>query len=421
MARIAPDGHHRPMHRDTPDHDVVVFGASGFAGRLVAEHLAHHAPTGTRVALAGRSRASVERARGSLPDRARDWPIVLADASDPRSLAAMAGAARVVVSTVGPYLRHGLPVVEACARAGTHYADLTGEVPFVRQAIDRYDAVARTSGARIVHGCGYDSVPSDLAVLTLHRRVEADDAGPLAQVLLVAAARGGVSGGTIASVRELAELAARDSSVRRLLADPFALSPDRRVEPAGPQPPDTPRPTRLGDGRWVAPFPMASVNTRMVRRSNALQGWAYGRTLRYGEAMGTGRGAAGAVRGLALTAGLGVAAAAFALPPTRLLLDRLLPAPGTGPDEDTRRSGWFRMDVRATTVTGRRYAVVAAGPGDPGYGATAVMLGESALALALDADRLPDRAGSLTPATGIGDVLVDRLRAAGHTYDAVPR
>lgn len=403
------------------DHDVVVLGASGFVGALTAGHLARHAPAGTRVALAGRSREKVERVGDGLPASARDWPVLVADTADPASLAALAASARVVVSTVGPYLRHGLPVVEACARAGTHYADLTGEVPFVRRAIDRYDDVARSTGARLVHGCGYDSVPSDLGVLTLHRRVAADGAGSLAQVLTVARARGGVSGGTIASMRGLVELAASDPEVRRLLADPFSLSPDRGAEPPTPQPPDAPRPTPLADGRWVAPFPMASVNSRIVRRSNALQDWAYGRGLRYGEVSGVGRGARGAARAIGVTAGLGLAAGAFALPPTRALLDRVLPSPGEGPDEETRRTGWFRMDLRAVTTTGQRYHAVAAGPGDPGYAATAVMLGETALALAHDGDRLPDRAGSLTPATAVGDALVERLRAAGHTYEALPR
>lgn len=409
------------MTRDSRDHDIVVFGTSGFVGRLVAAHLAEHAPDDARIALAGRSREKVERARAELPARGRGWPVLVADASDPASLAAMTSSARVVVSTVGPYLRRGLPVVEACARAGTHYADLTGEVPFVRQAIDRYDAVARASGARLVHCCGYDSVPSDLAVLTLHRRLEADGASPLGRVLAVASARGGVSGGTVASMRGLVELAARDASVRRLLADPFALSPDRGAEPDGPQPSDFPGPSRLVDGRWTAPFPMASINTRVVRRSNALQGWAYGRGLRYGEVAGTGRGAGGALGAFGLTAGMGAAGAAFAVPPARALLDRLLPAAGSGPDEKTRRTGWFRTELRALTADGERYEAVAAGPGDPGYAATAVMLGESALALAFDEERLPDRAGSLTPATGIGDVLVERLRAAGHTYEAAPR
>jgi short subunit dehydrogenase-like uncharacterized protein len=409
------------MTRDSRDHDIVVFGASGFVGRLVAAHLAAHAPDGTRIALAGRSREKVERVRAELPLRGRDWPLLVADASDPASLAAMAGSARVVVSTVGPYLPRGLPVVEACARAGTHYADLTGEVPFLREAVDRYDAVARASGARLVHCCGYDSVPSDLAVLTLHRRVEADGAGPLCHVLAVASARGGVSGGTVASMRGIVELAARDASVRRLLADPYALSPDRAAEPSTPQPSDSPTPSRLADGRWTAPSPMASVNTRIVRRSNALQGWAYGRELRYGEVAGTGRGAGGALGAFGLTAGLGVGAAAFAVPPIRGLLDRVLPDAGAGPDRETRRTGWFRTELRAVTAAGQRYEAVAAGPGDPGYAATAVMLGESALALAFDEGRLPDAAGSLTPATGIGDVLVERLRAAGHTYEAKPR
>ncbi|GGC16018.1 saccharopine dehydrogenase family protein [Cellulomonas carbonis] len=403
------------------DHDVVVFGASGFVGALVAEHLAHHAPPGTRVALAGRSRERLERVRAGLPGPASTWPVVVADAGDPVSLAALAASTRVVVSTVGPYLRHGMPVVEACARAGTHYADLTGEAPFVRAVVDRFDDVARSTGARLVHACGYDSVPSDLAVLTLHRRVVADDAGALAHVRLVARARGGVSGGTLATMRGVVELAASDPAARRLLADPFSLSPDRATEPDVPQPPDAPAPGRAVDGGWVTAFPMASFNSRVVRRSNALLGWAYGRTLRYGEVMAAGRGARGAARALGITAGLGLAAAAFALPPTRALLDRVLPEPGTGPDEQTRRDGWFRMDVHATTTTGRHYRAVAAGSGDPGYAATAVMIGEAALALAHDDDRLPDRAGSLTPATGLGDVLVDRLRAAGHTYLASPR
>ncbi len=403
------------------EHDLVLFGVTGFVGRLTAAYVAEHAPPGLRVALAGRTPGKVEDVRAELPPAARDWPVLVADTSDPASLAAMAASARVVVSTVGPYLRHGLPVVGACARNGTHYADLTGEVPFVRRAIDRYDHVARASGARIVHACGYDAVPSDLAVLALHRRVTADRAGALRDVRTVATARGGVSGGTVASMRGIAEQAARDARVRRLLGDPFALSPDREAEPDVPQPPDAPVPGRTVDGGWVAASPMASFNTRVVRRSNALTGWAYGRSLRYGEVAGTGHGARGAVAALAVSAAVPTFAGAVAFPPTRALLDRVLPAPGEGPSEETRAGGRFRMDVHAVTTTGRHYRALAQGQGDPGYAATSVMLGETALALALDGDRLPDRAGSLTPATGIGDVLVERLRAAGHTYEASPR
>jgi short subunit dehydrogenase-like uncharacterized protein len=405
---------------DDREYDLVLYGASGYAGALTAAHLAEHAPPGTRVALAGRSRERLAAARDGLPPAGRAWPLIEADATDPASLAALAGATRVVATTVGPYARYGLPLVEACARAGTHYADLTGEVLFVREAVDRYDALARGTGARIVHACGYDSIPSDLAVLLLHQRAAADGAGDLRDVRLVATARGGFSGGTVDSIRGQVDTMRRDPAARRLVADPFGLSPDRAVEPDTPQPADAARPTRLADGRWVAPFVMAPFNTRIVRRSNALQGHAYGRGLRYGELMGCGQGPVGAATAVAATAGLVAFAAAMVVPPTRALLDRVLPAPGSGPSAEARERGWFRATVDAETDGGRRYRAEVAGRGDPGYAATAVMLGQSALALALDGGRLPDRAGSLTPATALGGVLVERLRAAGHTYTVAP-
>ncbi|MGY1680382.1 saccharopine dehydrogenase family protein [Geodermatophilus sp. SYSU D01176] len=398
-------------------HDLVVYGATGFVGRLFAGYLAGAAPSGLRIALAGRSRSRLEQVRGGLPAAARDWPLVEADSGDAGSLAALAASTRVLATTVGPYVRHGLPVVEACARAGTHYADLTGEVLFVRRAIDRTDAAARETGARIVHACGYDSIPSDLAVLLLADRVRVDGAGGLRDVQLVATARGGISGGTLASARAQVGEMGRDGTARRLAGDPFALSPDRGAEPDTPQPRDAGPPSRTPDGRWTAPFVMAPFNTRVVRRSSALQDWAYGRGMRYGEVMGCGRGITGATTATAVTAGLAGVAAALVLPPTRAVLDRVLPEPGTGPGERTRARGWFRMDVDATTESGRRYRATAAGQGDPGYAATAVMLGETALGLAQDGDRLPARAGSLTPATALGSVLVERLRAAGHTYE----
>jgi short subunit dehydrogenase-like uncharacterized protein len=398
-------------------HDITVYGATGFVGRLLAAYLAGAAPAGSRIALAGRSRSRLEQVRAELPAAAHDWPLVEADSTDAASLAALAASTRVLATTVGPYVRHGLPVVEACARAGTHYADLTGEVLFVRRAIDRTDAVARDTGARIVHACGYDSIPSDLTALLLADRARSDGAGGLRDVQLVATVRGGFSGGTVDSVRAQFEEMGRDPAARRLVRDPFALSPDRDAEPDTRQPPDVGPPSRTADGRWTAPFVMAPFNTRIVRRSSALQGWSHGRGLRYGEVMGCGRGLPGAATAAAVTAGLAGFFTAMALPPTRAVLDRLLPEPGTGPSEQTRARGWFRSVVDATTDSGRRYRAVAAGRGDPGYAATAVMLGETALGLALDGDRLPDRAGSLTPATALGSVLVERLRAAGHTYE----
>ena len=401
-------------------YDVTVFGATGFVGRLLAGYLAENAPPDTRIALAGRSRERLHAVRDSLPEAARDWAVLTADSSDRPSLDALAAQTRVLATTVGPYAKYGMPVVEACAAAGTDYADLTGEVLFVREAIDRVDGVARKTGARIVHACGYDSIPSDLSTFLLARRAADDDAGGLTDVRLVARLRGGLSGGTIASIRAQVEAMQSDPAHRRIALDPFALSPDRAAEPDTRQPRDAGPPTRLPDGSWTAPFVMAPFNTRIVRRSNALQDWAYGRALRYGEVMGAGRGVPGAVTAAGTTAGLVGALAVLALPPARRLLDRVLPEPGTGPGEEARAAGWFRMVVDARTESGRRYRATAAGPGDPGYAATAVMLGESVLALALDGDRLPERAGSLTPSTAMGEVLVERLRAAGHTYEVAP-
>jgi short subunit dehydrogenase-like uncharacterized protein len=403
---------------DPRDHDVVLYGASGFVGALTAAHLARHAPAGVRIALAGRSKDKLEAARAALPPAARDWPVLVADSGDPEAVAALAASTRVLATTVGPYARYGMPVVRACAAAGTHYADLTGEVLFVRDAIDAVDATARETGARIVHSCGYDSIPSDLGVLMLHERAEADGAGPLTEVRLVASMRGGVSGGTVDSLRAQFEAYEADRSTRRIAADPHALSPDRAAEPTPGQPADVAPPARTPDGRWTAPFVMAPFNTRIVRRSNALLDWAYGPGLRYGEAMSAGSGVTGALTAVGVTAGLGALVGAMSVRPVRGLVDRVLPAPGSGPDERTRESGWFRSVLHATTASGRRYRATVSGPGDPGYAATAVMLGQSALCLALD--DLPDRAGSLTPATAMGRALIDRLRIAGHTYEVSP-
>ncbi len=403
---------------DAREHDVVLYGASGFVGALTAAHLAVHAPEGVRIALGGRSREKLEAARAALPRTAHDWPLVVADSRDAGAVAAMAASTRVLATTVGPYARYGLPVVEACARAGTHYADLTGEVLFVRDAIDRTDAVARETGARIVHSCGYDSIPSDLGVLLLHERAEADGAGQLTEVQLVATARGGFSGGTIDSMRAQIEAFEADRSLRRVAADPHGLSPDREAEPTPQQPADAGPPSRTADGTWTAPFVMAPFNTRIVRRSNALLGWAYGPALRYGEVMGTGRGPVGAATAVGMTGGLVGLFGAMSVKPLRGVLDRVLPAPGTGPDEQARQRGFFRSVLHATTGSGRRYRATVSGQGDPGYSATAVMLGQSALCLALD--DLPERSGSLTPATAMGRALIDRLRVAGHTYDVAP-
>ncbi|GAA0461384.1 hypothetical protein Aca07nite_73790 [Actinoplanes capillaceus] len=392
--------------------DVIVYGATGFVGVLTARHLAEHAPAGTRIALAGRSRAKLEKVAGEL---GVDWPIVVADADDEPALTTMAGRARVVLTTVGPYAKYGRPLARACAVTGTDYVDLTGEVLFARDSIDENHATAQRTGARIVHSCGFDSIPSDIGVHVLHAAVRADDAGELTDTtLVVTRMRGGFSGGTIDSMRHQVDVMKKDRRLRRVGASPYSLSPDREAEPDLGRQPDmvTLRGSEVDASvrGHLAPFVMASYNTRVVRRSNALRGWAYGPHFRYREAMRV----SGPAAALAVKGALNGLVIGFALPPARFLLDRILPAPGTGPDENARRNGHFTMDIFTTTSSGARYRARVKAKGDPGYAATAVMLGESALALALDRDRLPESTGGvLTPATGIGDALVDRLRAAG--------
>jgi short subunit dehydrogenase-like uncharacterized protein len=401
--------------------DIVVFGATGFVGHLVAGYLAEHAaPDVVRVGLAGRSRQRLAAVRDRLGAPASRWPLLTAEAGDAASMAALARAARVVVTTVGPYRSHGLALVAACAGAGTDYADLTGEVLFIRDSIDRCHSTAEGTGARIVHCCGFDSIPSDLGVLLLHRAAHADGAGDLADTTLaVTGVRGGISGGTLASAMgQLDEIRASAKS-RRLVADPYALSPDRPAEPSLGGERDAAWISRDGDlGMWVGPFLMAGINTRVVRRSNALQGWAYGRGFRYREVIGFGDGPAGAARAAAVSTALTSLLAGLAFRPSRALLGRLLPAPGEGPSEKTRRTGYFQVEIHTRTSAGARYVSKVEGRGDPGYAATSVMLGESALCLALDRDRLPGRAGVLTPATAMGDALTARLTAAGFTLAA---
>lgn len=401
-------------------YDVVVFGATGFVGRLTAEYLAGNAPPTTRVALAGRSKERVEQVRSSLGSRAADWAVVVADSADPASLAEMAGQTTTVATTVGPYASYGLPLVEACAEAGTHYADLTGELTFMRKAIDRYHDTAAASGARIVPTCGFDSIPSDLGVFALHEKVRADGAGDLGETtFVVTGLKGGVSGGTIATMKTgLAEMRS-DPSVRRLMGDPYALSPARGEEPTPGDGPDLRLPTYDAKlRRWLGPFVMAGVNTRVVRRSNALQQWSYGRGFRYREVMGFGAGPVGLAQAAAVTGGLAALAGGLMLAPTRAMLDRVLPSPGEGPSEKTQRNGYFRIEIHTTTSTGARYVCDVSAQGDPGYAATAVMLGETALALAHDGAHLPATAGVLTPAAALGMPLVERLRARRFTIDA---
>lgn len=404
------------------EHDIVLFGATGFVGKLTAEYLAQHVPDGVGVALAGRTRSKLETIRDGLPGKAADWPVVIADSSDEASLKTLAENARVVISTVGPYAKYGLPLVEACATAGTDYVDLTGEVLFVRESIDRFQKLAERTGARIVHSCGFDSVPSDLGAFVLSEKVHADDAGDLGDTTLYMSMKGGVSGGTVASAMiQLDEIRA-DKGKRRVALDKFALSPDRAAEPSGERRDSASVRYAPEIDAWTGPFVMATFNTRIVRRSNALRRHAYGTSFRYREVQLTGRGVRGRLTAYAMAGGLGLGFGAMSVPLLRPLVQRALPSPGEGPNERAREAGHFTATLRTTTTTGASYKSVVAAQGDPGYKATAVMLGESALCLAVSRDQcpLPEglNGGVLTPATALGNVLVERLRARDFRIEA---
>jgi short subunit dehydrogenase-like uncharacterized protein len=289
----------------------------------------------------------------------------------------------------------------------------------MREVIDRFDGAARGSGAKIVHSCGFDSIPSDLGVLALHRAALRDGAGDLEDTTFVLErVSGGFSGGTLDSLRGQLDEMRRDPAQRRAAGDPYALSPDRSAEPDLGKERELQSVERDGELGWLAPFVMAGINTRVVRRSNALQNHAYGRRFRYREVMSAGGGPLAPVKAGAIVGVLGGLVAGMSFGPTRSLLDRVLPAPGEGPSEKAQRRGFYEIAIHTRTSSGRRYTSRVVQKGDPGYAATALLLGESALCLALDADRLPQGGGVLTPATAMGDVLADRLRVSGVTIDA---
>jgi short subunit dehydrogenase-like uncharacterized protein len=315
-----------------------------------------------------------------------------------------------------------MPLVAACAAAGTDYADLTGEAMFIRESIDLYHKQAADTGGRIVHCCGFDSIPSDMSVYALYRAARDEGAGELLDTdFVMRSFSGGLSGGTIASMMDVLQAASRDPDVRRVLADPYTLSSDRAAEPdLGPQP-DSPwrRGRQIAPelaGHWTAGFVMASINTRVVRRSNALLDWAYGRRFRYSENMSLG---SSPLASLASAVFAGVGRATFGLGGRyfrllpRRLLDRFVPKPGTGPSTAARDRGYYKVETYTTTTSGSRYVARMEQRGDPGYKATSVLLGECALALALDRDKLSDLRGVLTPAAAMGDALLARFPAAG--------
>jgi short subunit dehydrogenase-like uncharacterized protein len=400
-------------------YDLVLWGASGFTGRLTADYLRRAAPANLRWAIGGRDREKLARVQQGL---GLEVDVVVGNSGDAGFMARLASDAGVVCSTVGPYARHGGELVAACATRGTDYCDLTGEVQWVRKMIDAHHDRARESGARIVHACGFDSVPSDLGCLMLHEHYRGLGGGLVQATLYVGRTKGAMSGGTFASLLNLVEEARRDPEVREVLRDAYSLNP-----PGMRSGPDkaTLEGVRHESGRgWTAPFLMAPVNTRVVRRSNALLGFPYGSGFRYDEKMCFPDSVKGMLMATAVSAGLAAFAGVAAFGPTRTFLEqRVLPGPGEGPSEAERAAGFFKLTVASRghsregelTLEGRVEA-----DQDPGYGATSRMLGEAALCLAIDGPTLDSGGGVLTPASALGTRLLERLRRAGMTFSVAP-
>jgi len=397
--------------------DVLVYGATSFVGQILCRYLIERTAGGARLrwAMAGRSAGKLEEVRRSLGEAAANIPLQVADAADEQALRALVASTRVIVSTVGPYALHGEPLVRACAEAGVDYCDLTGEVQWIRRMIERYEDLARRNGARIVHCCGFDSIPSDLGVHFLQQQSLQAFGEPCEEInMRVRAMRGGFSGGTAASLLNVAREVSANPALRKELANPYSLC-QLGVAAEGLVPVRQ-RATRLfardsAAGGWVSPFIMAAINTRIVHRSNALSAGRYSRAFRYDEAVSTGRGLRGCLTAVGAGVGLSVFMLASALGPTRAVLQRLLPAPGEGPSPEAQARGFFDLRFFGRTASGRSVRVKVTGDRDPGYGSTAKMLGEAAMCLAFDVPRDTVAGGFWTPATIFGDRLVARLEA----------
>ena len=373
--------------------DIVVYGATGYTGRLVAEYLADRYAGGDIAwAMAGRSREKLEQVRDAIGAPAQT-PLIVANSDDPASLDALCGRTKVVITTVGPYTLYGEALLKACAEAGTDYVDLSGEAGWIRQMVDAYADRAAQTGARIVCSCGFDSIPFDLGVHYLQRASNQRFGALCRQVRgRVRAMKGTFSGGTAESVKVSVAAAMKHPALLALLQSPFALAPgfDGPRQPSG----DTPLYEDDLDS-WAAPFIMAPINTKNVHRTNALTGHAYGEDFAYSEMILTGPGEAGE-------------AAAKAVAGDTSLMSEDAPKPGEGPTKQERDSGYYDVLFLGETADGRTLRASVRGDKDPGYGSTSKMIAESALCLIEDATDTPG--GIWTAGAAMGDRLIDRLQ-----------
>lgn len=418
-------GDNKKINSEKRAYAVVLYGATSFVGQITAHYLAEFLSTnkdksGSEInwAIAGRDQEKLNELQSKLASKV---DIIIANSDDAASLDAMTEQTQVIISTVGPYLKYGEPLIKSCVDNGTDYVDLTGEAIFIKDMMDKYQEAAKQSGARIVNSCGFDSIPSDLGVYFTQKQAEAkfDSACDVIQ-MRVKAAKGGLSGGTIASMATIFEEVGQDKSRRKQVANPYLLNDDKdapNVRQSNVSKPEYDSKHK----RWLAPFVMASINTRIVHRSNQLLGYEYGREFKYDEAMWMKDGLKGKLTSYALSASLlGFATAMMITPSRELLSKHVLPKSGSGPSKEEQENGYFDIRLFGQTANKDSITTKVTGDKDPGYGSTSRMLSQAALCLAQDISKEEVNGGFWTPASAMGDKLLARLeKHAGLSFDVI--
>ena len=389
----------------SPTYDLIVVGATGFVGQIICRYLCDHAEHESFTwAIAGRSAEKLAQLKRSLGVPGETLASHVVDVFDQGAVTALCAQTKVIVTTVGPYSLYGETLVRACATTGTDYCDLTGEVQWIKKMVTKYEAIAQQSGARIIHCCGFDSVPSDLGVYFLQQQARKQFGEPCHQIKMrVKAAQGGISGGTAASGVNLIKEAIADPEIKALLGNPYALC----SEAPNPQHPAPLIPVQIDHafGEWVTPFIMAAVNTPIVLRSNALENWAYGEQFQYDEGLLTGVSVGGWLKAQGLSLLLKILGGAAAIAPG--ILEKIVPAPGEGPSPSQQQAGFYDLRFWGTTASGETLMAKVTGDRDPGYGSTAKIIAQAGLCLAKD--HLSRPGGFWTAATGMGEPLIERL------------
>lgn len=392
--------------------DIIIWGATGFTGRLVAEYIfKNYSSEKLNWAIAGRDKKKLINVRDKIADE--NIPIIIADSFDEVSLTKMTQKTKVICSTVGPYSKYGSLLVKSCIKTNTHYCDLAGEAQWIRKIVDTYHQEAKNQKTRIVNSCGFDSIPSDIGVYFIHKNLPDINIKLDKISMRVSGFKGSLSGGTYASMNNIITEASKDSLIRKILTNPYGLNP--QGQRSGPDKRDLNKVKYDEDSKsWIAPFMMAGINTKIVRRSNALSNYSYGKNFTYDESVMTGDGFRGRIRAI-----ISVLPLIFLSAKPGSLLKRIFnfftPKPGQGPNENERENGYYSMRFYIRYNDKSRALVRVTGDRDPGYGSTSKMLAESAICLSKDS--LKDTYGVITPSIAMGDQILDRLQAkAGLTF-----